>query len=257
MMLFERASLTEKRLPDLHRRTVPRCVARHMNDDDSLPVMLFHYTTLAGVCRIATSRTLWATSIRHLADATEYTYAHGLLSRALEGAVSGRSGDLLSAVEFLVSDLDARSLQQALNFGGSLGTTYVVSLSGKPDQLSQWRTYCPGGGYSLGFRTEALRAIAERQGFELIKCSYSSQEHQKEAKILAEAVIQQVEEVQADAGVSFSAEAVNGNTRLLHQLLFPVRRRLLEEMGSLMHLFEVQRISCPQYIFSETPYRHW
>ena len=148
------------------------------------PLLLYHYTTLSGVCGIATKKRLWASSIRHLSDATEFTYAHDVLRQALEEAARGLTSDVVAAVEFLLRDLDVSKIQNALNFMGSLGATYVASFSSEPDKLSQWRAYCQGGGYALGFRTDALQAIAKHQDFKLVKCSYDRGEHLSDAQSL-------------------------------------------------------------------------
>jgi hypothetical protein len=121
------------------------------------PDTLYHYTTLAGVIGIVSNKTLWATSIRHLNDATEFTYAHGVLREVLEGATRGTPAGVSAAVEFMVSYLNVSTTQVASSFMGKFGATYVVSLSSEPDKLSQWRAYAAGGGYALGLRLEALR----------------------------------------------------------------------------------------------------
>ena len=152
------------------------------------PPTLLHYTTLAGVCGIATSKCVWTTSIRHLSDATEFTYAHDVLRQALQNAVRGMPSGMSAAVEFVVSELDFSKIPNHLNITGSLATTYVTALSAEPDKLSQWRSYCPGGGYALGFRADALQVVAKHQGFELVACSYDRQQHVTEAQALAKAL---------------------------------------------------------------------
>jgi hypothetical protein len=51
---------------------------------------------------------------------------------------------------------------------------FVVSFSTKPDLLSQWRAYCPQGGYNFGFIKDNLKEIASNQDFELVKLTYNS-----------------------------------------------------------------------------------
>jgi hypothetical protein len=298
------------------------------------PPILYHYTTLSGVCGIATKKSLWASSIRHLSDATEFTHAHDVLRQALEDAARGTPSDVVAAVEFLLRDLDGSKIQIALNFMGSLGATYVASFSSEPDKLSQWRAYCQGGGYALGFRTGALQAIAKHQGFKLVKCSYDRGEHLSDARTLVNMVLSRIQDVPQSVRQSIRGTLANTSINMpLLAELYPIRRDMLDEIqqrapmwkhhsfheeaewrlvseqrlrnvtfrtgrtaivpyveikldepadtqvsgmtavlsqtyvgpcpepeiavGSLMHLFEVEKMSCPQYTLSPTPYRHW
>jgi hypothetical protein len=53
---------------------------------------------------------------------------------------------------------------------------FVGSLSEAEDKLSQWRAYCPtGGGFSIGFAPEILKAQGKRQHFSLLKCEYDEE----------------------------------------------------------------------------------
>lgn len=298
-----------------------------------LPVVLFHYTTLTGVCGIASTKCIWATSIRHLNDATEFTYAHSVLKEVLEQATRGRPAPVLAAVEFMLSYLDLRTMAMTLNAMGRFGATYVVSLSSEPDKLSQWRSYCAGGGYALGFRTEALLAIARHHGFNLVQCSYDRDTHIAEARVIAEKVLNQIEELPANIREHIEPGGSH-SPRAIQSWLFPIRQDMTEEIqrhasrwkhpsfreeaewrlvseqrlerevkfragrtaiipyvevklnepaetqisnmtavlshayvgpcaepeiavGSLQHLLDAQRMSCPQYMLSETPFRHW
>ncbi len=54
---------------------------------------------------------------------------------------------------------------------------YVSSFSERPDLLSQWRGYCPGGnGYCLGFEREVIEDYCVENGMRLEKCLYSHDE---------------------------------------------------------------------------------
>src|SRR5579862_8293583 len=133
------------------------------------PATLYHYTTLTGACGIGSTQSLWATSIRHLNDATEYTYALVVLREVLEAATRGAAVGVGAAAELLLHSLDISERRAASSFTGKFGTTYVASLSSEPDRLSQWRAYCAGGGYAFGFRLEALRAIERCHDFRLVQ----------------------------------------------------------------------------------------
>lgn len=53
---------------------------------------------------------------------------------------------------------------------------YVFSLSAAEDQLSQWRAYCNGGGFALGFRKDLLVEIIRRKNLNIEACIYDSEE---------------------------------------------------------------------------------
>ncbi len=193
------------------------------------PTTLFHYTTLAGACGIATAHRLWASSIRHLNDATEFTYAHGVLREVLEGTTRGTPSGVSAAVEFMVSYLDVSQTWVASSFMGKFGATHVVSLSSEPDKLSQWRAYCAGGGYALGLRLEALRAIEKYHGFRLVKCSYDRSQHVAEAQGIAERVMKRIQELPANILPEIAPGGAHA-PRAIQSWLFPIRQAMTEEI---------------------------
>lgn len=135
------------------------------------PDLLYHYTTQEGFLGIIQSRTLWASSIRHLNDASEFNYAINLAIR-----ISNRytnSGNERSGFEEIVG-----VFRQLLN-------VYVCSFSTQKDQLSQWRAYCrDGGGFSIGFDAAYLEALGKRQDFTLENCTYDKHAHEAEMEEL-------------------------------------------------------------------------
>ena len=302
-------------------------------EPDHPPPILYHYTTLSGICGIVGTQCLWATSIRHLNDSTEFTYAHRVLREVLEGATRGTTAGVSAAVEFMVSYLDVSERWVASSFMGKFGTTYVVSLSTDPDKLSQWRAYCAGGGYSLGLRLEALRAVERHHGFGLVQCSYDRNKHVAEAQVIADRVMAAVDALPADILPNI-APGGSHSPRAIQSWLFPIRQKMTEEIlqraaiwkhpafieeaewrlvseqrlerkvkfragrtaiipyveialdeieetqisnmtavlshvyvgpcpepelavGSVQHLLDANRMSCPQISLSSIPYRHW
>lgn len=299
-------------------------------DNADTPDTLYHYTTLGGLHGIATTKCLWATSIRHLNDATEFMYAHDLLKSALEQQSRGEPPNVLATIEVLVRDLDFRQIETSLAFASSIGLLFVTSLSQNKNQLSQWRAYCANGGVALGFRVDALQRIGADQGFELVQCSYDRQEHAREAETMARQILESVSAVPPDTRKSIPAGGRRIPAHVAHRI-FPIRQEMLNEIqrhaptwkhrsfheedewrlvskqrpatdfrvgrtalipyvkieldrptlldgdhiaalseavvgpcpepeltvGSLMHLFDTQRIACPSYIVSDVPYRQW
>ncbi len=67
---------------------------------------------------------------------------------------------------------------------------FVVSFSKQPDELSQWRAYCPPGkGVSLGFSSTQLSARAQEQGFRLVPVRYERSQHEQLVRELVDDAI--------------------------------------------------------------------
>jgi hypothetical protein len=82
-----------------------------MSREDLLwnPEILYHYTTREGLLGILRSRTVWATSIRFLNDASEYTYAQ---SKFIEK---------LREIRQRISPMYSKELDEAIRHLGSGG----------------------------------------------------------------------------------------------------------------------------------------
>lgn len=124
---------------------------------------IYHYTSQRGLIGIVTSRSIWATSIYHLNDATEFDYARRIASRMIDEKPDAGAGGALK--EALTRSLDSYS---RVNL-------FVACFSEKSDLLSQWRAYCPNAnGYSIGFTYEELSSQMQAQRFFLAPCVYES-----------------------------------------------------------------------------------
>lgn len=153
---------------------------RQVPAGESEPDILYHYTSAAGLIGILEKGKIWATSIRHLSDASEFIYTLSLADRSSQNFLNPNFSfdryliDSLSVVH--TSDLMPPAL------------CYVASFSEHGNLLSQWRTYCPSGaGFSLGFSREELAAAAEAkksqdQPWRLLRCSYDLE---GQAKVLS------------------------------------------------------------------------
>lgn len=127
---------------------------------------LYHYTSTAGLVGIVETKRLWASSIQSLNDTAEFKHAIALVDHILDQHLRHERGPW--------NDLYGELREVAPMFTSF--PIFVGSLSGAKDQLSQWRGYCPtGGGFSIGFDTEILKAQAKRQGFRLVKCEYDKE----------------------------------------------------------------------------------
>ena len=58
-------------------------------------------------------------------------------------------------------------------------TIYVCSLSKTEDELSQWRAYCRGGGFSIGFPRQCLVDAIQGQYFKLKGCVYDAKRQEE------------------------------------------------------------------------------
>lgn len=141
--------------------------------------ILYHYTDAAGFIGIITNRGLWATHIRFLNDSREFRRANKIASDyATErlGVVSDPEEKI--TLEYILNQLKVMP-----------GNTFVVSLSQRRDLLSQWRGYCPRGGFSLGFNPSRLIEIAGRQRFVFVQCSYNRGEQKNLIRELIDSAV--------------------------------------------------------------------
>lgn len=122
---------------------------------------LFHYTDAGGLIGMVQYGKLWLTSIHYQNDSQEYHYAFSLVKEVLEESYPG----LLE--------------EWALGSRGKTSTVFTFSLSEKRDSLSQWRGYCPDGGFALSFRREQFNEFIKREKIFVAKCRYNKTE-QKE-----------------------------------------------------------------------------
>ncbi len=124
-----------------------RFQSRFLELDHSPPEYLFHYTTGQGLLGIFEYRSIWATEIRYMNDASEFVYGRDVVlntTRAHREGASGRHKQLLERVE-------KRVLPKA-------GTTHFVTcFCESHDLLSQWRAYASSTGYAIGFRSVSMK----------------------------------------------------------------------------------------------------
>ena len=136
------------------------------------PRILYHYTSGSGLIGILESHSIWATNIRFLNDSTEYNFALRLARSVIQDRVEKSSNKFELALNTV--------LQERLTTDPP-AEVYVSSFTEKPDQLSQWRAYCPpAGGYSIGFRSESLmRPVGSNPDHFMAPCVYDSRSQQE------------------------------------------------------------------------------
>jgi len=124
---------------------------------------VYHYTTEEGFKGIIESQELWATSIYHLNDWTEFEYGRVALVEGAKALLKNKEA-VDAAVQLLSYLYDAHAPLFVCSF----------SVAGDGDDLSQWRAYCPRGGYAIGFPIAKLLTPAGMQGFDLWQCEYGT-----------------------------------------------------------------------------------
>ncbi len=129
---------------------------------DTLPekIPLFHYTGVDGLLGMLRDKKLWMTNIHYQNDSQEYY--HGF--KILRDIISETYPDLLTNEQLDVL-CDAK-----------MSGNFTFSLSEEPDSLSQWRGYCPNGGYSISFDAEYFNKIIKQNHLLLGKCMYDREE---------------------------------------------------------------------------------
>jgi hypothetical protein len=145
--------------------------------EKSPPDVLFHYTGQTGLLGIVEKSELWATKIQYMNDATEFGLPLGLARQHLETIINSthHTGEKSAAVALLESLKGIEDIN-----------LFAACFREGADLLSQWRGYAGGQhGYAIGFSTDALMQIADRDKFTLGRCIYDSAIQQK---IVQEAV---------------------------------------------------------------------
>jgi hypothetical protein len=128
------------------------------------PSLLYHYTSLDGFAGIVRRQAIWASSIRHLSDSSEFRYTLDLVENEILVMPRGASGSYGRSLD---------PYREAFT-GMRDGTVYVASFSSKRDLLSQWRAYgAPGSTVAVGFQKSALQAAAMASGYTLVPCLYA------------------------------------------------------------------------------------
>lgn len=131
------------------------------------PDVLYHYTSQMGLKGILESGELWASDIRYLNDASEFTHALDLATEALQQRAKSDIPERERV--FIIRLLDRTEREKELKSSSE----FAASLTADGDLLSQWLSYCSGGGgYAIGFDREKLEVSIEQQFFKIDACEY-------------------------------------------------------------------------------------
>ncbi|WP_082773745.1 DUF2971 domain-containing protein [Hymenobacter sp. PAMC 26628] len=124
---------------------------------DSIPLnkSLFHYTDAGGLVGLVNGK-LWLTSLHYQNDSKEYYYAINMLKDILNTEYPG-----------LLHDTTISML------GRKMSLSFSFSLSEQGDSLSQWRGYCPKGGFALSFENVSFNNFIKDNNLQIVKCVYN------------------------------------------------------------------------------------
>ena len=134
------------------------------------PKTLYHYTTQQGLIGILESKSLYATHIRYLNDAQEFGYA---LSFVRDYLAPRKKIGTPAAQKF------ANEVSESLEIV-EVVAPYITSFCRCGDRLSQWRGYCrDNSGVALGFSSDGLKTLAQKNRFRFVRCIYEREEQMK------------------------------------------------------------------------------
>ena len=147
---------------------------------------LYHYTDPRGLLGIGTSKSLWASNIRYLSDSTEYLHAVRVALSIVQNMENVTQQER-EFFDYLLGHSQVGAWIRSRQFGAQY---YVVSLTKRPDLLSQWRTYAPKSGYCIGWRVDVLERAAKLNDFALMTCLYKPEEQRVMVKPVVEGALQ-------------------------------------------------------------------
>jgi len=139
---------------------------------NTIPVVLYHYTTAEGLIGIFDSLSMWMTNLRYMNDLSELQYARDVIAKVINAKSREYTSNPVQ-IEFF------RRIQQTFSpFEGSLAV-FATCFCENGNLLSQWRAYGgKGGGYAIGFDFFHLLRFLSRRCF-LRKVIYDNTEQKR------------------------------------------------------------------------------
>src|SRR5579864_6760669 len=144
------------------------------------PARLYHYTSQSGLLGILKSKTLWATRIQYLSDASEFRYTFKLWAEATQErqqrvtASDAGNSDFRSELTSILGELP-RMFERFVRI-----PVHVACFSEDGDSLDLWRAYCRSGpGFSIGFDSHQLIGAAIKCSCFLAPCIYDPSRQSK------------------------------------------------------------------------------
>ena len=112
-------------------------------------ILLWHYTSADAFWKML-GGDFYATHHRFLNDSTEITYGFQEIKRFLQ------DDNCFSKLHLITDDLNRNDF-------------FLLCFSKDPDNLYQWRSYTPQGGFSIGFSYNKLVELLNANSFDIEK----------------------------------------------------------------------------------------
>jgi hypothetical protein len=164
-----------------------------MSADPSPPTHLYHYTSAAGLKGILRENKIRLTHCAFLNDPQENLHYRRAVAAEVarlaaltkEQMLDKFEGNFRAYMERFLEELGdpvgeqtwREYMSRMADLFSSWPTSegihegpWVFCLSAEPDFLSQWRAYCPGGGFAIGFSSDRLKSMAPTSN--LRRCEY-------------------------------------------------------------------------------------
>ncbi|MGV9800502.1 DUF2971 domain-containing protein [Mycobacterium sp. NPDC003449] len=132
-----------------------------LDEDAEEDTTLYHYTTIDGLYGILESGMIWATNPVYLNDSREIEYGVSKLAQdaetyqeELEANTDDPRKQSLSRSLIGLARVMREDQAKAFKYAGN---QFIACFSQSRDQLSQWRGYSRGGGYSIAFDRDLLK----------------------------------------------------------------------------------------------------
>jgi hypothetical protein len=124
---------------------------------------LYHYTTIAGFAGMRSSKSLWFSHIKFQNDFQEFLYAVEIIKNVFSTVADER-------IKF----------PNHLHIVPDKLPVFTFSLSEEKDLLSQWRGYCPNGGFSVRIADGLLNHVIKTDPhLELGQCIYKKDKQEE------------------------------------------------------------------------------
>lgn len=137
--------------------------------------ILYHYTSMEGICGILSGQSVWMSDCRYLNDRKE-------LRDAVDSFIDKYEGEKRIALEL------------AFHWWQYSRCHCVFSLSESPQILSQWRAYSADGtGMALGFSEKFMTAGWCERDAKLVDCVYD--DHNQFLDLVSENLAQEIEKI--------------------------------------------------------------
>ena len=142
--------------------------------------LLFHYTSLGALERIAREKCLWATDIHYFNDSAEMRHMVTLFDSEINQRIQAgvTHSQMLEQLRAWLGDRIPNG-----------NMVFVTSFTENGNLLSQWRSYCAAGqGVSLALESSALEQCSREQSFQIGRCIYEFADQARVVSMLVDAI---------------------------------------------------------------------